>query len=281
MQRLHHVRRRFYYLILATSLVLLLYWNILEAPDPTLDFDVRNLFSVELLETNWLYFIILSICFLPVFVFSLASKQPFLQKWKYALLTSILTSIFFIPWDILFTRITIWGFNEKYLSGYNLLFLPVEEWLFFLIIPFCCLMIYDKVRSSGRSNMPYRSVNMYTSFVIVICILLLVTYPKEWYTSSASIVGMCLASGLRATVPKNRLLDYYHAFVWCIIPFLLIDGMLTGLFTIEPIVLYNPLEITTVRIFSIPIEDLIYCYGLLMLSFVVYERISGLKIQSQ
>lgn len=273
MQRYLDVRRRLYFLILATALVLLIYWNILDHPQPSLEYDVGNIAGISLLESKWYYSIILLVCLLPVIAISITGRKPFIRKWLLAIASAMITSIFFLPWDILFSRISIWGFNDKYLIGIEILDLPLEEWLFFLVVPFCCIMIYEKVSTSERPQIPYRSVNMYTSFTIAICILILVTYPTQWYTASVAILGMCLASGLRATVPKYRLLDYYHAFFWCLIPFLLIDGMLTGLITSEPVVLYNRGEITGHRIFSIPVEDMIYCYGLLMINFVVYRRL--------
>jgi len=52
-------------------------------------------------------------------------------------------SLIFIPWDIIFTKNNIWWFNDSYISGYKILQLPIEEWLFFLFIPFACVFIYE------------------------------------------------------------------------------------------------------------------------------------------
>ena len=52
------------------------------------------------------------------------------------------------------------------------------------------------------------------------------------------------------------------------IPFLLVNGVLTGCFIKAPIVNYNPNEIIGFRIITIPIED--YIYNLLMLLIVIF-----------
>ena len=51
--------------------------------------------------------------------------------------------LIFIPWDAYFSFEGIWWFNPKYTSGINLLYLPIEEWAFFIVIPFCCVFLYE------------------------------------------------------------------------------------------------------------------------------------------
>ena len=50
-----------------------------------------------------------------------------------------------IPIDIVFTKLQIWSFNNDYVSGLYLFKLPIEEWLFFIVIPFCCVFIYESI----------------------------------------------------------------------------------------------------------------------------------------
>ena len=56
----------------------------------------------------------------------------------------IMDSIYII-WDILFTYLGVWGFNNKYLIGYNIFNLPLEEWLFFICIPYASLFIHYSI----------------------------------------------------------------------------------------------------------------------------------------
>ena len=57
-----------------------------------------------------------------------------------------------------------------------------------------------------------------------------------------------------------------------LIPFLLINGFLTGSFTQEPVVIYNPDEILGIRILNIPVEDSIYNMLMLLIVVFFYER---------
>ncbi|MEM6700436.1 MAG: lycopene cyclase domain-containing protein, partial [Bacteroidota bacterium] len=64
-------------------------------------------------------------------------------------------------------------------------------------------------------------------------------------------------------LPNHYRARFYFAFLVILIPFALVDGVLTGGYTQAPIVLYNPMEFLDFRIPSVPLED--YVYGLLML----------------
>lgn len=57
--------------------------------------------------------------------------------------------LLFIPWDVWFTHLGIWGFNTGHLVGISLLGLPLEEWLFFICIPYACVYTYHCFRALG------------------------------------------------------------------------------------------------------------------------------------
>jgi lycopene cyclase domain-containing protein len=61
------------------------------------------------------------------------------------------------------------------------------------------------------------------------------------------------------------------AFLVAILPFLIVNGVLTGATTPEPIVWYSELHITGVRIVTIPIEDVFYNFSLLIPIMGVYH----------
>ena len=68
---------------------------------------------------------------------------------------------------------------------------------------------------------------------------------------------------------------WWHKFqvmyVFALIPFIVVNGFLTGSFTEDPVVYYNDLENLSIRILNIPIEDFVYNFNILLLVVAVYE----------
>ncbi len=60
---------------------------------------------------------------------------------------------------------------------------------------------------------------------------------------------------------------FYFAYIVILVPFLLANGALTGLFTEAPIVWYNNAENLGIRVLSIPLDD--FAYNMLMLLLVI------------
>lgn len=59
----------------------------------------------------------------------------------------------FALWDVLAIGAGVWGFNPRYVTGWQLpLGLPVEELVFFLVIPIASILAYEAVRRSLRED---------------------------------------------------------------------------------------------------------------------------------
>ena len=54
----------------------------------------------------------------------------------------------FAVWDLAATARGHWRFNEASILGPRPLGLPIEEWLFFLIVPICAVLTYEALGSS-------------------------------------------------------------------------------------------------------------------------------------
>ncbi len=53
----------------------------------------------------------------------------------------------FVVWDVIAIARDHWGYNERYVTGIELPFdLPIEELVFFIVIPICCLLTLEAVR---------------------------------------------------------------------------------------------------------------------------------------
>ena len=66
---------------------------------------------------------------------------------------------------------------------------------------------------------------------------------------------------------------FYLSYAIILIPFTLVNGVLTGYITPEPIVWYNDAENLGIRFLTIPIEDYLYYFLMYGMSYVVYERV--------
>ncbi|MGC9342869.1 MAG: lycopene cyclase domain-containing protein [Bacteroidales bacterium] len=59
--------------------------------------------------------------------------------------------------------------------------------------------------------------------------------------------------------------------MFVLIPFLIVNGILTGSFIEEEIVWYNDMENLSFRIFTIPVEDMFYGMLLILMNVSIYE----------
>ena len=177
----------------------------------------------------------------------------------------ILTALIFIPWDIYFTNKGYWGFNDDYTLGKRILHLPIEEWLFFITVPFSCTFIHFVLKAYFKN--PFKSNKIKTFWYLFACIIMLIGLLNfdQKYTFSAFVLGslfILLINTIDSVFMKDFLLTYFVA----LIPFLIVNSILTGSFTDKPIVWYNDDQNFGIRIGTIPIEDTIYNLFLLLIS---------------
>ncbi len=89
------------------------------------------------------YFIVLGLIVVFPIVFSFDRKLCFYRN-PVALLKSIAgVCIPFWTWDILATARGHWWFNPDYIAGVSILGLPVEEWLFFVVVSFVSIFTWE------------------------------------------------------------------------------------------------------------------------------------------
>lgn len=201
---------------------------------------------------------------------SFDKKVRFVANWKFTFIACLLIAIPFILWDIYFTAEGVWGFNPTYLLGINLFGLPIEEILFFIVVPFSCTFIYE----CCKHYIPISKTKNLDKAILAILVLytffMLMPNLSKMYTLWASIGFILTIIGWIATRSVNYL---GPTFLFSMIPFLIMNGILTGFATEKPVVWYNNLENAQLRIGSIPIEDVIYGATLIFTNIFLYEFI--------
>ncbi len=203
---------------------------------------------------------------------SFESRIKFVRFWPGVFLGIAVMSLLFIPWDVWFTSKEVWGFNERFISGIKIANLPVEEWLFFIVVPFACAFIYE-VLNYFLPNSPLKPVqDKVTSLLILVSFVLSVLFVDRLYTFTTFSL-LCLLLIWHLLINRSDYLgQFFLAFIIIQIPFLLVNGALTGLFTDEPIVWYNNAENLNLRILTIPVDDIGYNMLMLLIVITVLEQ---------
>jgi lycopene cyclase domain-containing protein len=209
--------------------------------------------------------------FIP-FLFSFHPKLLFYKKWNSLIPSILIMMAFFIPWDVIFTKEGIWGFNEAYHSGLLILGLPLEEWLFFICIPYACMFIhYSLLYFFPKLTLSIKVTSIIYVLLVTTLLALLLYYYDRWYTA-INFSYAILTLGLVYNYNRKLLNSFFITFLAILIPFFLINGILTGSGLESPVVWYDNSENLGIRILTIPVEDIIYALGMLLtvLAFTEY-----------
>lgn len=197
------------------------------------------------------------------FVAGFDKRLQFQKQWKFLFPAMLLTMLVFIPWDILKTYLEVWGFNPRYLTGYYIGNLPVEEWMFFIAIPYACLFTYHSLNYLVKTDYLGKYSNTITLSLAIFLLIIGVLNTDRLYTSVTFIStgGFLLFHHLMIKAPYMG--RFYMMYFVTLIPFFIVNGLLTGSFIPEEVVYYDNTQNLGIRIGTIPVEDMVY--GLLML----------------
>jgi lycopene cyclase domain-containing protein len=226
---------------------------------------------------NYLY-LLLNLGSLSVpFLFSFHPKLKFYNYWKPLFIGIFISILIFIPWDVFFTMNKIWGFNPNYFIGIKLFSLPIEEWLFFICIPYACVFTHYSLLYYFPNLKLSDSISKTISYILVIVFLVLsILNYNKWYTLVNFTLAFFILSLVIIKTP-DLLKTYFLTFLVMLIPFFIVNGVLTGSFIQDEVVWYNNLENLNIRLFTIPIEDTIYAFTLILINLLVINLLEAKK----
>lgn len=210
-------------------------------------------------------------------LFSFHPRIRFHRHWLAFANACVMTMIPFIVWDIAFTGAGYWGFNPRYLTGINMIGLPMEEWLFFICIPFACVFTFY---CFGMIN--WKANNKFWNIVfLILSVVLLVNafanLDRAYTFLTFLLTGLVL--GFLSVVEKPVWLPRAIFTYILIFPFFFLsNGLLTGSWIPEEVVWYNDAENLGIRFGTIPIEDSVYGFLLVLLNITLFERQNRLAV---
>lgn len=210
----------------------------------------------------------------------LVSFHPRIQlykRWKELFLAIGLSLIPYIIWDIYFTENGYWGFNDRYLTGIDILGLPIEEWLFFVCIPYACVFTHVALNELwGGFKLKMKTSKIITLILLGVFALVGIIFYSKAYTFLDMLFAFVIL-GIGWMINKKLISSYLITFLFMLIPFLIVNGLLTGSFIEEQVVWYNDMENLGLRIGTIPIEDFAYAFSLILLNLILFEGLRRKK----
>jgi lycopene cyclase domain-containing protein len=177
-------------------------------------------------------------------------------------------SSLYITWDSIAAGWGEWSFNPRYVTGIRVFNLPIEEILFFITVPYACLLLYEVVRiKTKQARFELSRVAVVGAIAVLASAAL--GFAGQGYTSK--VLSSCAAFLGIALLTDRPLLENRQYWLWlgvCVVPFLLVNSILTSL----PVVQYQPEAIWGVHFFTIPLEDFFYNYSMLSFYLLAYRR---------
>ena len=112
-------------------------------------------------------------------------------------------------------------------------------------------------------------------FISLGCLIVCLIFYNKTYTIVNA--GICLLLLIFATfIYKFKNLGrFYFAYLVSLVPFLICNGILTAL----PVVTYNNNENMNIRLYTIPVEDILYCLSLLLSTVLLMDYFKNRQIK--
>ncbi|MCX8154306.1 MAG: lycopene cyclase domain-containing protein [Candidatus Micrarchaeota archaeon] len=147
-----------------------------------------------------------------------------------------------------------WNFNSVYISGIFIMNIPIEEIMFFMFIPAVVYLM--------SNYLPNLSLFRYLNVAIVLTLLIIITiYGKGIYSNLMLLLGTII------------LFLYFHTQN---LDHIVILGFLLFIpfnffLTYFPVVIYYPNSFSGIRFLSIPIEDFVFNFVMIVVFGILYE----------
>ena len=219
------------------------------------------------------YYIALNIfSFLIPFLFSFEKKWVnFIRFWKPFFLAIITVGLFFIIWDIYFAYQNVWGFNDDYLIGIRWFKLPLEEWLFFLLIPYASNFIHYSLEYFFPKLELSKRATQGISIILFAVSLGVFTWNLDKIYTASSFGLFALLMLFQMLFQWKYARRFYISFIVIYIPFFFVNSALTGSYSDKPVVFYDDAENLGIRVGTMPLEDSFYCFSMLYGSVLLFE----------
>jgi lycopene cyclase domain-containing protein len=228
-----------------------------------------------MIELDYLILDFLIILFPLLFTFKW--KFKYYKFFKPLAASILIVGLSYIVWDILVTWRGDWWFEEEFLIGVELFGLPIEEILFFIVVPFACIFIYENlVYFIKDKKLPFNKW-FYLSIAGIFIIIGIIFRNQDYTILSmfSCALFFILTSTLYPDILKSR--NYLFYIILSFIPFIIFNYFLISFivvgYNLEAI--WGGYGAWNGRFITIPFEDFFYNYSMLSFYLLVYLYLKG------
>lgn len=231
---------------------------------------------------RFLYLSINLFIFLSTFSLSFHRSVSFWRRWGALLPAYLAISLPFIVWDLFMIKYDHWGFDPAYIVGWRLFHaIPVEEVLFFFTVPYACTFTYEAIRTFvPERRVPFSRIPYVLTGIVSIGAA--VPFWHQPYTASVLVMlGIVLIGSPFIAPDLFRNTGFFAFLIGATFLFVAFNYLLTSI----PIVWYWHGSIWggdgawNGRFITIPYEDFIYNFALLIGFLAVYHKFRGTPIE--
>lgn len=226
------------------------------------------------------YSLVLFFTVIICFVASFDRRLRFDRHFGAFIKAAVLVAIPFIAWDVWFTAKGVWWFNTDYTLGIVIAGLPLEEWLFFICIPFSCVFTYYCLDKFYKMEWLSGFNNLIVFVTVIVCSVVALLHYDKIYTLVTAIATILTLIYLHFIVRAKWIGKASFVFTVLMLGFFPVNGVLTGFGLESPIVNYNPNNFLGIRMITIPIEDAVYGYTQFLLVLYFFKLFSKNKIEA-
>ncbi len=201
-------------------------------------------------------------------VLSFRKTTNYYKKWVAAIPAILISGLIYLFWDMRFTSAGIWNYNETELfTGLSIANIPFKRWILLIVLPFFSFYIYEQLKVKLQGI-------FFDNVFVVVSLLLLVIFgilaylnSQKLYTFTASLFT---AAYLGYTIFRNHFKPYYTSFYLTLV----IAAIFYLVYHIgSPLSLkhYHEGHILGIQLFSIPVEDFVWLFLLLLMNTTLYQ----------
>ncbi len=215
-------------------------------------------------------FILLIYLIIPI-ALAFQKKVRFVFRLRYLLPATLFSAAIFLMIHWRFTQSEIWTYNHEYITGIQLLKIPLEVWLSVFIIPFSSAYIYEwlkvKFENFEKDNV-FLAISL---FLLVVFVTLAYFYRNALFSF---FIFFLTAIYLGYTIFRKRfkkhLTKFYLAYLVSLVPFTVDSFIMSRL----NLITFNPAHTMNIALLGVPAERFIYLYLMLLINFTIYESLS-------